>query len=178
MKIFLVRHATPDWNRINIPYDILPGPLLSPKGKKEARKLAVFLKSQGVVKLYHSPFERAAKTAQIISVVNGIPCVEEVRLREWRMQDEDEIQVRARMKATFDESYMEAAGTGPIGLVSHGGPIALLLQELAVDPDKLAFYRTRFDTTNPLPPAGVWEVERNKNNNSWSLRLRFIPSLS
>src|SRR5512138_1689022 len=110
MKIFLVRHATPDWNRTDIPYDLLPGPLLAPKGEQESEKLAAFLKPQGVVKLYHSPFERAAKTARIVSGINDIPCVEEVRLREWRQQDEEEIQVRARMKAVFEGSFMEAAG--------------------------------------------------------------------
>lgn len=178
MKIFLVRHATPDWNRTDIPYDILPGPLLASKGEKEAEKLAAFLKSQGVVKLYHSPFERAAKTAQIVSAMNAIPCVEETRLAEWRMQAEEEIQVRVRMKAIFAEACAEAAATGSIGLVSHGGPIALLLQELGIDPDELAFYRTKFDTTNPLPPAGVWEAERGEKSNSWNLRLQFSPSLS
>ncbi|HET9910491.1 MAG TPA: histidine phosphatase family protein [Anaerolineales bacterium] len=178
MKIFLVRHATPNWNHTDIPYDILPGPLLSPKGEREAEKLAAFLKSQNVVKLYHSPFERAAKTAQIVAFMNEIPCVEETRLAEWRMQDEDEIRVRARMKTAFDESFTEAAETGSLGLVSHGGPIALLLQELGIDPDELALYRTKFDTTNPLPPAGVWEVEQNEKDNSWNLRLQFIPSLS
>lgn len=178
MKIFLVRHATPNWDHTDIPYDIVPGPLLSPKGEKEAERLAAFLKSQNVVRLYHSPFERAAKTAQIVAVRNKIPCVEETRLAEWRMQDENEIRVRARMKTTFDESFTEAAETGSIGLVSHGGPIALLLQELGIDSDELALYRTKFDTTNPLPPAGVWEVERNEKNTSWNLCLQFIPSLS
>lgn len=179
MKIFLIRHATPDWNRRDIPYDIFPGPLLTPKGEKEAEALATFLKGEGVVKLYHSPFERAAKTAQIVSAVNGIPCVEESRLAEWRMQDETETQVRRRMKATFDGIVKEAAGTGSIGLVSHGGPIDALLQELGIDPDELAAYRTRFgDTTNPLPPAGAWEVEPNGKNKSWNLSLKFVPSVS
>jgi broad specificity phosphatase PhoE len=152
--------------------------MLSPKGEKEAEKLAAFLKSESVVRLYHSPFERAAKTAQIVSVMNEIPCAEEVRLAEWRGQDEDEIQVRARMKTMFDASFREAAEMGPIGLVSHGGPIGVLLADLGIDPHELSVYRTRFDTTNPLPPAGAWEVERNESNNSWNLHLKFIPSLS
>lgn len=178
MKIFLVRHATPDWHRTDIPYDIPPGPLLSSKGEKEAEELAVFLKSQGVAKLYYSPFERTTKTAKIVSAINGIPCVEEVRLAEWRGQQEGEPQVRRRMRATFDGALREAAGTGPIGLVSHGGPIGALLQELGIDPDELAVYKTRFDTTNPLPPAGAWEVERNEKNSSWNLHLKFVPSMS
>jgi broad specificity phosphatase PhoE len=102
MKIFLIRHATPDWHRKDISYDIFPGPPLTPKGEKEAEALAAFLKSEGVGKLYHSPFARTAKTAQIISAINGIPCVEETRLAEWHMQQETEIQVRRRMKNILD----------------------------------------------------------------------------
>ena len=178
MKIFFFSHASPDWDRKDIPYDIAPGPQLSSKGEKEAEALAAFLKSEGVAKLYHSPFERAARTAQIVSAINEIPRVEELRLTEWRGQDEAETHARARMKATFDEAFLEAAKTGSIGLVSHGGPIGALLQELGIDPEELAVYRTRFDTTNPLPPAGAWEVEWNEKNNSWNLNLKFIPSVS
>jgi broad specificity phosphatase PhoE len=179
MKIFLIRHATPNWHRTDIPYDIFPGPLLTPQGEKEAEALAAYLKSEAVVKLYHSPFVRAAKTAQIISAINHIPCVEEPRLAEWRMQGETELQVRRRMKAIFDASLTEAAGMGSIGLVSHGGPIGALLEELGIDPNELAVYRTRFDTTNPLPPAAAWQVERKDGkNSSWNFSLGFIPSLS
>jgi len=176
MKIFLIRHATPDWNRTDIPYDIFPGPLLAPKGEQEAKALAAFLKSEGVGKLYHSPFARAAKTAQIVCGINRIPCVEEPRLAEWRVQEETEIQVRRRVKAIFDQSLAEVAGIGPIGLVSHGGPIGILLQELGIDPNELAAVRTRFDTTNPLPPGAAWQVERNNGENrSWNFSLKFIP---
>ena len=84
MKIFLVRHASPDWTRTDIPYDIPPGPPLSPKGEKEAAALAEYLKSEGVVKLYYSPFERSASTAKIVSAANGIPCSEERGL--WELQ--------------------------------------------------------------------------------------------
>lgn len=177
MKIFLVRHATPDWSRRDIPYDVPPGPVLTAKGEAEAEALAAFLKSQSVGKLYYSPFERAAKTARIVSGINGIPCVEESRLKEWRGRDESEIQVRARMKATFDEAFVETGEMGSIGLVSHGGPIGVLLQELGIDPEELAAYRKKFDTTNPLPPAGAWEVTRNGKAGSWNLHLKFIPSV-
>ena len=174
-KIMLIRHASPDWSRKDIPYDIPPGPPLSAKGEKEAELLAEFLRSQGVVKLYYSPFERTAKTAQIVASRNEIPCIEEKRLMEWRGAHEPEVQAKARMKAIFDEAVTEGAHIGPIGLVSHGGPIDVLLQELGMDKDELAVYKTKFDTTNPLPPAGVWEVEWNDKRASWDLLLKFIP---
>jgi len=177
MKIFLVRHARPDWNRKDIPYDILPGPALLPRGEKEAQALATFLKSEGVVKLYYSPFERSAKTAKIAATINDIPCIEENRLAEWRGVDESEAQVRERMLSIFERAAKESEGVGPIGLVSHGGPIELLLLALGMDKEELAPYRKRFDTTNPLPPAGAWSIAQVPGADRWSFQLAFTPNV-
>lgn len=175
MKIFLIRHASPDWDRRNIPYDIRPGPRLTARGEKEAQVLADFLKEQGVVKLYYSPFERTTRTAQIVSARNGIPAIEEPGLAEWRAVDEPELNMRQRMIATFERAVKESSEMGPVGLVSHGGPVASLLLELGINKQELAAYRTRFDTTNPLPPAGAWEVEKNDGEAGWHFHLAFMP---
>jgi broad specificity phosphatase PhoE len=175
MKVFLIRHASPDWQRRDIPYDIHPGPTLTPKGEKEAEALAEFLKSEGLVKLYYSPFARAAGTARIVAARNGIPAVEDPGLTEWRMADEVESRVRLRMVSSFQQAARESQDGSPTGLVSHGGPIALLLQELGIQQDKLAKYRTLFDTTNPLPPAGVWEVEKGAGEEGWKFEMVFRP---
>lgn len=175
-KIFLVRHASPDWNLKHIPYDIHPGPPLSTKGEQEAEAVAEFLKAQGAVKLYYSPFERSSKTAQIISARNRIPSTEEMRLTEWRAIDEKEDKVSKRMSLVFDEISRESAIIGPIALVSHGSPIAFLLLALGLEKDQLSQYRKKFDGSNPLPPAGVWSAEWNKDNKTWNLNLIFIPS--
>lgn len=179
MKIFLLRHATPDWSRKDIPYDILPGPALLAKGEAEAQALGEFMKLEGLKKLYYSPFERAARTAKIVAAVNGIPCIEEKRLAEWRGVDETEAQVRARMSSLFERAAQESMELGPIGLVSHGGPIALLLLELGFPHDELAPYRKMFDTTNPLPPAGVWKIKKvNNDEDDWDFQLVFTPHVS
>ncbi len=178
MKIFLVRHATPDWDHSTIPYDIPPGPMLSPKGEKEAQALAAFLESQDVVKLYYSPFDRGAGTAKIVAAINGIPCIEDQGLSEWREVDEPEANVRKRMSSVFERVAKESADLGPIGLVSHGGPIALLLQELGIDQNVLAPYRKMFDTTNPLPPAGAWKIEQGSGQRHWNYQLAFTPNMS
>ena len=175
MKILLLRHATPDWSRKDIPYDILPGPGLSSKGEAEAQTLAEFLKLEGLKKLYYSPFERAARTAKIVAAAYGIPCIEDKGLAEWRSVDEPETQVRARMSSLFERVAQESINLGPIGLVSHGGPIALLLLELGFSPDELAPYRTMFDTTNPLPPAGAWKIEQIPGEEGWKFQLAFTP---
>ncbi len=175
MKIFLIRHASPDWERRDIPYDIHPGPMLTAKGEKEAEALAEFLKSQDLAKLYYSPFERAAKTARIVAALDGIPAVEEPGLAEWRAVDEPESHVRLRMLSVFHQAARESKEIGPTGLVSHGGPIALLLQELGMPRDELSKYRTMFDTTNPLPPAGVWLVEQTPEAERWMFEFVFRP---
>lgn len=177
MKILLVRHASPDWSRTDVPYDIEPGPPLSPRGEREAEELAMYLKSQGVAKLYYSPFERSARTAMIISTIIGIPCVAEKRLTEWRAAEETEEGVAERMSAVFDDVSKESASVGPIGLVSHGGPITFLLLDIGIDRERLAAFRRKFDRSNPLPPAGAWEVKWNEEGDSWDLDLRFIPSV-
>ena len=177
MKVFLIRHASPDWERRDIPYDIHPGPMLTPRGEKEAEALADFLKRQGLVRLYHSPFERAAKTARIVAARNGIPAIEEPGLAEWRSVDEPESRVRLRMVSVFQQAARESRDGGPTGLVSHGGPIALLLLELGIPKEKLAKYRTMFDTTNPLPPAGVWQVEKDDGEVGWRFEMVFQPEV-
>ena len=175
-KIFLVRHASPDWNLRHIPYDIQPGPPLSLKGEQEAEALAAFLKAHGAVKLYYSPFERSARTAEIISINNRIPSMEEKRLREWRSVDERGEKVGERMSLLFEEISGESADIGPIALVSHGGPIAFLLLALGMEMDKLTEFKKKFDGSNPLPPAGVWSAEWNEDYKTWDLNLIFIPS--
>jgi len=175
-KIFLVRHASPNWDLKSIPYDIHPGPPLSARGEQEAEEAANYLEAQKVVKLYYSPFERSARTAQIIAARNRIPSVEEKRLTEWRQADEIGDKVKERMSAIFEEIVKEGAAMGPIGLVSHGGPINFLLLVLGFDADQLAAFRKRFDGHNPLPPAGIWSAERKADAATWDLNLVFIPS--
>ena len=177
MKIFLLRHASPNLSRRDIPYDIHPGPELLPKGEKEAAALAEFLKPEGLAKLYYSPFERSARTARIVADANGIPAFEELSLAEWRFAAEPEADVRRRMLLLFERVALESGQIGPIGLVSHGGPIAVLLEDLGLGKDGLAPYRTRFDTTNPLPPAGAWKAVREDGDARWDLQLVFTPKV-
>ena len=175
-KIYLVRHASPDLTLKHIPYDIHPGPPLSPKGEKESETLAEFLKAQGVLKLYYSPFARSARTAQIVSAHSGIPCLEEKRLAEWRKADEKEDKAAERMSLVFDDIARASAVTGPVALVSHGAPIAFILLALGMEKDTLAAFKKKFDGSNPLPPAGVWAAEWNQEAKIWDLKLPFTPA--
>lgn len=176
-RLYFIRHATPDRSRTDIPYITPPGPPLTAKGEQEAAVLGAFIKIQGVVKLYHSPFERTSKTAQIAAGFNNIPCLVESRLTEWDSGVEAAEQVRRRMLSVLDEARQESEQIGPIGLVTHGGPVAVLLPELGLDGETLASCQRKFDHSNPLPPAGAWEADWNAESQSWILDLKFIPSV-
>jgi broad specificity phosphatase PhoE len=175
-KIYLVRHASPDRDNKDLPYDVHPGPPLSSKGEAEAEAVADFLKTQGVVRLYYSPFERSARTAQIIAARNRIPATEEGRLAEWREVDEVRERVRERMSLVFDEIAKEGRVIGPIALVSHGGPITFLLLALGLEETTVSAFKKKFDGYNPLPPAGVWAAEWHAATENWGLSLAFIPA--
>ncbi|MFN3332154.1 MAG: histidine phosphatase family protein, partial [Caldilinea sp.] len=73
--IYLARHATPDWNRKDIRYDVAPGPDLVPQGEEEAIKLGEFLHAVGVTQIVASPLVRTQRTAEIAGAVAGIPVV-------------------------------------------------------------------------------------------------------
>ncbi|MBP8110584.1 MAG: hypothetical protein KAZ38_23410, partial [Caldilineaceae bacterium] len=62
----------------------------------------------------------------------------------------------------------------PVALVSHGGPIRLLLETVSGDPARINEYRARFDSNNPLPPAGAWRSQR-QDDGSWQVDLVFTP---
>ena len=103
--------------------------------------------------------------------------MEEPGLAEWRAVDEPENRVRLRMVSVFRQAARESVEGGPSGLVSHGGPIALLLLELGIPKKELAKYRTLFDTTNPLPPAGAWQVEKDDGQAGWRFEMVFRPEV-
>lgn len=173
--IYLIRHATPDWNRREIPYDIPPGPPLTPKGEQEAQELGLFIQKAGVQKLYYSPLVRAAHTAQIAADVAKIPAVEQTGLAEW-ITGQSEAEIHARFWPLMESAIAESAHLGPLGLVTHGGPVAYLLKHLGMDPARLDRHRKMFDNRNPLPPAGIWAVQRNAENEAWDLQLVFAPA--
>jgi hypothetical protein len=65
---------------------------------------------------------------------------------------------------------------GPIALVTHGGPVRLLLQELGLSQGEVDFYRRQFDRDNPVPPAGVWQLSRNGTGVLKKPELVFAPN--
>ena len=173
--LYLIRHASPDWTRVEIPYDVPPGPPLTASGRQEAHSLGLFVKSVGITKVYYSPLERTAATAQIAAEFARIPALEWAGLAEWK-KGEAESEIRARLGPLLETAITESSDYGPIGLVTHGSPVAWLLKELGMEPDRLEKHRGMFDHANPLPPAGVWSARLDPATHSWVFALAFTPA--
>ncbi len=176
LKIYLVRHATPDWSRTDIRYDIPPGPPLTPHGEAEAVKLGEFLRAAGVKRIYASPLERTRRTAEIAGdIVDSIP-IEEEAIAEWR-RGESEAEVSARFNGLWEKICTESQAIGPIALVTHGGPVKAMLLSLGMPQATVDDYCRKFDRGNPLPPAGVWLATGNMDAAPWGLELVFTPQV-
>lgn len=173
--LFLVRHASPDWNRTDLRYDIPPGPPLTDRGRAEAQALGRFLAQHGVQRIFASPMERAHDTAAIASGFAQAQVVVSEQLTEWE-RGETEASVLERMISQHSEAASFDGRDGPVALVSHGGPIRLLLSHLGVDQAAIDYYRRQFDRDNPLPPAGAWRISQTDNGNGWTASLVFSPA--
>lgn len=173
-SLYLVRHATPDWSRTDIPYHLPPGPPLTPQGEREAAQLGEFLRDMGVTRLLHSPLERCARTAALVAEVSGATLQLDLRLAEILPQEKP-ADVLARIWPVWLEAGQACLAGETLALVTHGGPVSLLLAELGLTAKDLSHYQAKFDRRNPLPPAGAWRALRPAAEGAWSLDLAFTP---
>lgn len=175
--LYLIRHATPDWSRTDLPYELPPGPPLTDLGQAEAEALGYFLaKRQPGPPWYSSPLERCLHTAEIASRRAGSPTIQVMsELAEIRPA-EAETEVRARLSAMLAKALAATNGRNAALLFTHGGPVALLLEILGMDPEVVKSQRI-FDRGNPLPPAGVWQARRESQTSPWQLELVFHPQI-
>jgi broad specificity phosphatase PhoE len=174
--LYLIRHATPDFNRHDLVYYLPPGPSLTPKGEQEALALAEYLKGAGIACLYSSPLERCLRTAQAVSQATGLPVSIEPGLAEAR-PGESEAELRARLWPVWEKALMAGQKLDrPVALITHGAPIGLLLKDLGLEEAAISLYRRQFDHSNPVPPAGVWKAARAPGAEPWRLELVFMPS--
>ena len=109
---YLIRHATPDWNRTDLPYYLPPGPPLTAQGEDEARQLGRFLWEAGVRLIYASPLERAWRTAEIAAGIAGASLWQETNLAEWRPEEKAD-DVRARAWPAWEHASALSQQAGP-----------------------------------------------------------------
>jgi broad specificity phosphatase PhoE len=179
--VYLVRHATPDWTRSDIPYHLPPGPPLVEQGKNEAILLRTFLRKVGVHLIAASPLERCQQTAHLVADlrVNGhveaaIPIETWPALMELQ-PGEETASMRSRFWPSFLAAWAITETMGSVAVVTHGGSVNYLLEELGVDPDRLK-NGYEFDHHNPIPTAGAWRVTRTAHHLPWQMELVFIPA--
>lgn len=153
-------------------------PPLDDIGLEEARAAAGRLARMRVVRIVSSPLTRARQTARLVAEVTGVQveCDERLADRDYRefagaavddllrdfgMLDavpgiEARTSVAARAQSALDEYGRVEDGT--VVLVSHDAVIGILLEELSVDPHRLAIPTGSLTTVTWRD--GRWAVER------------------
>jgi broad specificity phosphatase PhoE len=159
-RMIFIRAGETDWNRIGRFQGWVASPL-NEHGRRQAHKLAQFIRHMELCALYSSDLVRARQTASILAEGLGFAPVFDPRLRErnvgtwqgmtlqemrewypaefaemlthldtFRMEGaESRAEVRARMRAAFDEIIAQETGE-TVGIVSHTTAIKLLLDQL------------------------------------------------
>jgi 2,3-bisphosphoglycerate-dependent phosphoglycerate mutase len=151
--LYLIRHGQP-MLAPSIPYNTLPGPELSERGREEAAQAAAFLAGKSLERLLGSPFARAAQTAELLAERLGLPITFTPIVQEHGPGESFE-QVRERMR-----ELLAAAGDSSharIGIVAHGSPIRAALLELSKD--KIDLSKHVYAGGNPAPTCGIWHVQ-------------------
>lgn len=165
-ELYLVRHAEPD-RGLKIPYNVPPGPPLTPRGREEAAQTAAWLAGRGVEFLFSSPFDRAADTAGAIAERLGLDVTFVEALKEGA-PGESLDQIQARVAELLRQMY-----DGPhrrVALVSHGACIRGLLLESTGG--RIDLKSHVYDNGNCAPTAGVWRGVRGEDGWRWELAFR------
>ncbi|MCL5093958.1 MAG: histidine phosphatase family protein [Patescibacteria group bacterium] len=156
-NIYLVRHTEVE-NPLNIVYSRLPGFPLSKKGREEAKRLAEYFSTVKLDAIYSSPLLRTKETAEIIAWPHNLKIKYSDQITEWEFgiwsgvkketRDPEMVEIFNEkvtkftikgaetvleiQKRVLDFLYLilkEQSGQN-ILVVSHGGPLSILLNTL------------------------------------------------
>jgi broad specificity phosphatase PhoE len=158
--------------RIDIPYDVPPGPALTAEGEAQARLVGEYLLPLRIARLYSSHFLRAKQTAAIAADQLGLTVHIERGISEWHASERAR-DVVARVEPVLERIKQESESEGPVCLVSHGGPIGVMLRKLGMNREQVDAYRSTFGGSTPSPHAGIWRVTANEGR--WEYALVFQP---
>jgi broad specificity phosphatase PhoE len=109
-RILFIRPGETDWNRAGKQQGVVAAPL-NALGKKQADKLATFIRVLGNVAIYSSTTQRAAETAHIIAERLGSQTIMDDRLRERSVGHWQGLTV-AEIKAWYADEYAELQTVG------------------------------------------------------------------
>jgi broad specificity phosphatase PhoE len=153
-ELLLARHGETDWNLERRVQGHTDRPL-NGTGREQARELSLVLASEPLVAVYASDLSRAHETATTVARPHGLEVITEPGLREkhfgtWEGLTDTEIrhrfpdaprggwgdgetreQLAARTMAALDGIRARHAA-GPILVVSHGGPLRVILEHAGV----------------------------------------------
>jgi|GEM_PF-350553 len=149
-SLYLVRHCEPDMSK-GIRYDVMPGPPLSERGKKQALELRDFFSNIRVKEIYCSPFTRTVETAKLGILAEGRELIIVDELKEIR-DDEPWENVKKRVNKWLNEVKVKIEDNSCI--VAHGATIEALLLAFGVDIRN----GKRFKNDNILPQGSVWKI--------------------
>jgi broad specificity phosphatase PhoE len=161
--------------RTDIPYDIPPGPGLTTVGEVQARLVGEYLRPLRIARLYCSHFLRARQTASIAAEQMGLAVHIEPGIGEWHASERAR-DVVARVQPVLERIKQEGESEGPVCLVSHGGPIGVMLRKLGMDREQVDAYRSTFGGSTPSPHAGIWRI--TTHGERWEHALVFQPPKS
>jgi broad specificity phosphatase PhoE len=172
--LYLARHGSADLTRTDLVYHLPPGPPLSSIGTLEASELASFLQQGSVGRIWTSPLDRARRTAEVAARACSAALVVDDRLIEMQPEETHD-DVCARAWPVWEAALASAFVEGPQALVTHGGVVTALLLALGIGSAALEEYGHRFDSGNPLPPGGAWEVPGPDARGVGTPHLAFVP---
>jgi broad specificity phosphatase PhoE len=168
-ELYLVRHAAPD-RTTAIPYNIVPGPPLTPAGQQEAVQAAHWLKGRGIEHVFASPFSRTRSTAEAIADALDMELTLVEQLGEGAPGETLE-QVKARVADLV--AQLEDTPLRRVALVTHGACVQGVLQHTTAG--RIDLNGHRYDFGNCAPTAGIWRGVRL--DGAWRWELAFRPDL-
>ncbi|NWG17384.1 MAG: histidine phosphatase family protein [Chloroflexi bacterium] len=129
-RVIFIRPGETDWNRLGRWQGWVAVPL-NDLGRRQARKLAQFIRNIGLSALYSSDLRRAVETAEILSEQLGFAPVYDSRLRErnigaWQGLTLDEI------RAWYPDDYARLLES-PDDFEVPGGESFLQVQQRAME---------------------------------------------
>ncbi|MBM3742541.1 MAG: histidine phosphatase family protein [Actinobacteria bacterium] len=107
MELILVRHGLP------LRREVVEGPAdpdLSPEGNDQSRRLASYLKGEGIAAIYSSPMKRAVQTAQPLAQATGLPISIVDNVAEYDRLSNEYIPIEELRKANDDRWQKLLAG--------------------------------------------------------------------